>query len=127
MSRVMIIDDDKLFVEEAAETLKLSGYKVHLFTDAEEALAQIGGIMPAAVLVDLKMSPVSGFKFTAELRKLPKLANIPVIGMTGFYANDEHRPLIRICGIEKCLIKPIQPLDIIAALEEAIKGDDSSK
>jgi len=40
--------------------------------------------------------------------------------MTGYFREDEHMPLISICGIKKCIKKPFNPLDIIAAIEAAM-------
>lgn len=117
MKKVMIIDDDKAFLDEISELLKLSGYETHFVLGGVGALKKIEEIKPDAIITDLKMHPVSGFKISAELRNNPEINAIPVIGITGFYTKGEHRPLMHICGINKCLIKPVKPLDIIAAIE----------
>lgn len=119
MRKIMIIDDDKEFLKEIDELLRLSGYETVFESNSDNAMAKIHLTRPDVILVDLKMHPVSGFKIASELKNLPD-NDIPVVAITGFYTHDEHKPLMRICGINKCLVKPVRPLEIIAAIEDAL-------
>jgi len=118
---VMIIDDDKEFLEELRETLDLSGYDMVAVNDPLEAVSVAKRVKPAVILLDLKMPKKSGFEVADDLRRLS--ADIPVIAMSAFY-KDEYAMLIRVCGIKRCLTKPFNPLDVIAEIERAIRPDE---
>jgi two-component system, response regulator PdtaR len=117
--RILVVDDDKEFLEELKETLGLSGYDVVDVNNSISALDVARSLRPDLVLMDLKMPGKSGFQLADELRHLSELGNIPVIAMTGFL-KDDYIPLINICGIKKCLKKPFNPLDVIAHIEAAL-------
>lgn len=117
--RVLIVDDDKDFLDELNETLALSGYEMTAVNDSLEALDTAARVKPDVILIDLKMPKKSGFQLADELRHLSGLGRIPIIAMTAFY-KDEYTPLMRICGIKRWLKKPFNPLDVIAEIEEAL-------
>jgi two-component system, response regulator PdtaR len=117
--RILIVDDDKEFLEELKETLGLSGYDVVDVNNSISALEVARNSRPDLVLMDLKMPGKSGFQLADELSHLSELGNIPVIAMTGFL-KDDYIPLINICGIKKCLRKPFNPLDVITHIETAL-------
>ncbi|MDD5454854.1 MAG: response regulator [Candidatus Ratteibacteria bacterium] len=119
--KVMIIDDDKEFLEELTETLSLSDYEPVMFDDPALALQRISKEKPDVILLDLKMFPRSGFEIAHELKHIAGTENIPIIAMTGFYKNG-YESLMKMCGIKNCLIKPFKPLDIIAQIEEVLSN-----
>jgi len=118
--RVLIVDDDKEFREELGETLELSGYEVIDVGDARAVQNTASRTSPDVIILDLKMDDMNGFEVVEELKKFTTTVGIPVIAMTGYFREDEHMPLISICGIKKCIKKPFNPLDIIAAIEAAM-------
>lgn len=117
--KVMIVDDDKEFLEELKEMLELSGYDLVIVNDATCALDIACKKKPDIVLLDLKMPGKNGFQVADELRHSQELMHTPIIAMTGFF-QDEYVPLINTLGIKKCLKKPFNPLDVIAQIEEAL-------
>ena len=121
MKKVMIIDDDREFLDEIKETLSGNGYEVVVQSDARNAVIEVSRSKPDIVLLDLKMDVVSGFEIANELKRLEETSDIPIVGITGFYTEKEHRLLMEVCGMKKCLIKPINPDDMIEAIEESCK------
>jgi two-component system, OmpR family, alkaline phosphatase synthesis response regulator PhoP len=120
MSRVIVIDDDIEFLDEISKTLRLSGYDVTAISESEKAFKKIKSLKPDVILLDLRMDGVSGFKIADILNKDNKLKNIPIVGITGYYTEKEHKTYMAICGIANCLIKPFNPLDVIVAVENAV-------
>jgi DNA-binding response OmpR family regulator len=126
-NKIMIIDDDKEFLEELKEMLKLDGYNASAFSDYSSALGMLSKIKPDVILLDLKLKEKSGFQVAYELKSFPKTANIPIIAMTGFYIQKEHAKLMNMCGIEKCLIKPFGSQEAIAKIKAVLKkGGDNN-
>ncbi|MFA6384415.1 MAG: response regulator [Candidatus Omnitrophota bacterium] len=120
--RVLIVDDDHVFLEELKETLGLSGYEVIGVNDSQTVQSTASRTNPDVIVLDLKMNDMNGFEVAEELKRFTSTVDIPVIAMTGYFREDEHKPLMNICGITTCIKKPFNPLDVIAAIEAAIQG-----
>lgn len=120
--RVLIVDDDKEFLTELRATLDLSGYEVIDAAGGSRVQDIASATNPDVIVLDLKMDDMNGFEVAEELKRFTSTVSIPVIAMTGFFREDEHVPLMNICGIRKCIKKPFNPLDVINAIEAAIKG-----
>ena len=120
--KILVVDDDKEFLEELHETLALSGYDVRSTPDSTSVKEQVVSFVPDVIVLDLKMDRMNGFEVAEELKAVSKGLKVPVIGMTGFFREDEHMLLLHICGIKRCIRKPFNPLDIIAAVEEAMRN-----
>ncbi len=123
--RVLIIDDDKEFLEELQETLSLSGYEMVAVNDAGLALEIVRKTRPDVILLDLKMPAKSGFQVADEIKHFQETSHIPIIAMTGFFKED-YVPLMGLCRIRKCLKKPFNPLDAIGQIEAALAEADSA-
>lgn len=117
--KVMIVDDNKEFLDELKETLALSGYDLVAVDDPLEAVNKAKETRPAVIIVDLKMPKKSGFELAYELRHCSEIKDVPVIAMSGFF-KDEDSHLLKLCGIIRLLKKPFYPLDVISEIEEAL-------
>jgi DNA-binding response OmpR family regulator len=124
--KIMIVDDDKEFLDELKETLALSGYDLVAVNDADLVLDEAKKAKPAVILLDLKMPKKNGFQVADELRHFSELQQTPIIAMTAFF-KEAYVPLMNICGIKKCLKKPFHPLDVITQIEEALGGHSINK
>jgi len=118
--RVMVIDDDKEFLDEMIETLSLTGYDPASVSESIDAVRKVIQAKPDIILLDLKMDKKSGFELASELMAKPDTKDIPIIAITGVFTHQEHRLLMKICNIKNCLIKPINPLDVIHLIEKSV-------
>ena len=123
--KILLVDDDKEFLEELKEMLALTGYKVMGVADSVAAVNAARVTKPDAILLDLRMQAMSGFEVADKLKSFPETSRIPIIAMTGFYTLKEHAWLMNFCGIKRCIKKPFNPLDVIAEIEQAIKEADN--
>ena len=121
MKKLMIIDDDTSFLEEVSEALKEDGYDVITVSESTQALKIAIEKKPDIILLDLNMEGMSGFQLADELRNNKNTMDIPIIGVTGFYTEREHGLFMRVCGIRECLIKPVDPKLMTAAIEKVLK------
>ena len=118
--RILVVDDDKGFLEELEEVLDHAGYDVVALNESTSVPATATSVKPDLILLDLRMPSMSGFEVAAGLKQLVEMCNIPVIAMTGFYTIEEKSFLMNFCAIKKCLKKPFNPLDIIKEIEWAL-------
>lgn len=118
--RVLIIDDDKEYLDDLRGVLERAGYEVCCLNDSTTAVKTVMASRPDVVLLDLRMKRMSGFEVADEIHRLPDIKNIPIIAVTGHYTMKEHTWLMNFCGITKCLKKPFNPLDVIAEIEHVV-------
>lgn len=117
MKKIVIIDDDKIFLEEFSGSLALEGYRTVCLTDEEMLMDEVQREKPDLIFLDLKMRNVNAFKFASELSKEKKTSRIPVVAVTGIYVEEEFRMIIKSCGITACLIKPVDVGSAIKTIE----------
>jgi response regulator NasT len=117
--KVMVVDDDREFLEELCELLVLSGYEMVPVNDPAAALQIAASEKPQVILIDLKMPGKSGFQLAEEFRGLAQLEQVSLIAMSAFF-KEEYKPLLNICGIKRCLKKPFHPLEVITEIEAAL-------
>lgn len=118
--KVMIVDDNKKFLEELEETLAFSGYNTIAVHDPHLVLPTVYKEKPHVILLDLKMPGKSGFQLAHELQSFPELQQIPIIAMTEFF-KDGYKMLMDMCGIKRYIKKPFNPLDVITEIEGVIE------
>lgn len=119
MKKILIIDDDKTFLEEFSGSLVLKGYRTVCLTDEEMLLDEIHREKPDLIFLDLKISNINAFKFASGLKREKETSSIPIVAVTGIYIEEEFRMIIKACGIEACLTKPVDiniALQVIQAL-----------
>ncbi len=126
--KILIVDDDKEFLEELREMLAVTGYEVASVGDSVAAVKAARVVKPDIILLDLRMKAMSGFEVADRLKGFAETSVIPVIAMTGFYTLKEHAWLMNFCGIKRCIRKPFNPLDVIAEIENVLKnGGENNK
>jgi len=115
--RVLLIDDAPFFRNMLAPVLKAAGYAVTSAASAKEALALFeDGERFDIVVTDLDMPGMDGFDLTEAVRKNPRTAAIPVIGLSSL-ASPEAIERGRKVGLHDYVAK-FDRQGLIAALKE---------
>jgi two-component system, chemotaxis family, sensor kinase CheA len=115
--RVLLIDDAPFFRNMLAPVLKAAGYAVTSAASAKEALALFEDGERFDILVtDLDMPGMDGFDLTEAVRKNPRTAAIPVIGLSSL-ASPEAIERGRKVGLHDYVAK-FDRQGLIAALKE---------
>lgn len=117
--KVMIVDDDREFLDQFEEMLNLSGYDTQTYSSGIEALENVLTISPDIIVLDLKMDGKDGFEVAKEIKRSPGTNAIPIIAITGY--PEERTRLGEAPAIRKFLIKPVNPLNIIAEIEKIVR------
>ena len=117
---IMIVDDNVELLEELENLLKLGGYDVIAISDGTRVFDIAVKNKPDLILLDLKMSPKSGFQIADEARNSLLLKDIPVVAMTGFFTEKQHFLMMKLCGIKTSILKPFRPLNLISKIEFAL-------
>lgn len=121
MIRVLLVDDQAIVCEglrvvlNASATVRVVGVAHH----GEQALAQLPSLMPDLVLMDLKMPVMNGVRTTALIRE--RYPALPVLVLTTYDEDEWVVDAIR-AGAVGYLLKDIDSIDLIAAIEGTVQG-----
>ena len=121
--KIVIIDEDKKFLEELEVVLTMSGYAPVVLEGNYLTIDMVFQMKPGVILLGLKMPHNNGFEFANEINRVFEGKRIPIIAMSEIF-KDEFRFLLNLCGIDKFLRIPFQPLDVIWAIENVIGDGD---
>jgi len=80
--KIVVVEDDQPTLDLMDILLKKLGYEPVLITNGLDALANVRSEPPALILLDIMMSPISGWEFLENLRAENNLREIPVILFT---------------------------------------------
>jgi CheY-like chemotaxis protein len=128
---ILLVDDDKDFLELERRILESRGYKVISFSDTQAALDALGAAGPAEtpvlVVTDLMMKALdSGFTFARALKADPRTAALPVIivsavsSQKGFDFRPRTDSDLAAMGANAFFDKPVAPEALLAKVKELL-------
>src|SRR6185369_5650514 len=114
-ARILLVEDNEINQQVARELLEDAGLVVEVADNGQVALelAQEAGF--DLVFMDMQMPVMDGVTATREMRKLERLANLPIVAMTA-NAMEQDRRRCMDAGMNDFLIKPIDPYDMQSIL-----------
>ena len=81
--KVLIVDDEPAQLGLLKEFIKNTGMSYQTAQNGREALKKIKNAPPHLVLTDIQMPEMDGFELLEAIRKDPRLANLPVVALSG--------------------------------------------
>ena len=116
-ARILLVDDSDIVRTVLTMALKKAGFGVVQAGDGQEALAKLEGV--DAVVCDLHMPNMGGLEFLRCLRRDPHTTNLPLF-FASVETREEDKAAGRELGAAGWLTKPVQPRQLIDALERVI-------
>ena len=110
---VLIVEDDPDSAALLSSTIASAGYRVRCAADGVTGLRLARELEPAAVLLDVMMPGMDGWRVMRELKSEPRTAQIPVI----VCSIVDNRPLGYRLGASDYLIKPVDPHQLLSTLQ----------
>jgi len=125
LSRLLYVDDDPTLTLLTRISLeKVGGFTVMTCASGGEALAGVEAFAPDVILLDVMMPGMDGPATLAALRRLPALAEVPVIFMTA-KVQDDDMTRYRELGAADVIGKPYDPVrlpDLVRAIWQRCRG-----
>lgn len=115
---VFIVDDDPFDRDRLAILLGRSGYRLRLFSTAEEFLEVAGSGMLGCVVADLRLPRMSGLDLLAEARA--KALTLPFLVVSAYGDINSVRQVFH-SGAVDFLMKPVEPRDLVAGIEKCFQ------
>jgi len=117
--KVLIVDDEKDFLDIIAERIRVRGMDVSTASSAEDALNMVEEESYDVVIMDFMMPALDGFK-AIKLMKA-KQPDVQIILLTG-NVPDEKRIEARVLGALDVIEKPPDLNDLIQKIKKAKKA-----
>jgi CheY-like chemotaxis protein len=105
MAKVLIIDDNRAFLELNAAFLSLDGHTVLTSDDPQQTLELVRQERPDIVLLDIVMPGVNGYQICRQIKEGPSTRDVLVVMMTALPASSRARS--REAGADAYIAKPI--------------------
>ena len=87
--RVLLVDDSHFFRSMLVPLLNAAGYSLSTAASADEALSVLrDGARIDVVITDIDMPGMDGFELTSAVRRDPRTASIPVIGLSSLVSAE---------------------------------------
>ena len=124
--KILLVEDNELNREIAAEILEEEGITVDTAEDGDIAVEKMRTAAPNQydlILMDIQMPRMNGYEATKAIRKLPDpyASSIPIIAMTAnAFAEDKENALA--AGMNGHLAKPIDVPKLLNTLADILKG-----
>jgi CheY-like chemotaxis protein/anti-sigma regulatory factor (Ser/Thr protein kinase) len=109
---VVLVDDDRASLDLLSAYLDGSPAQVLRACDGVEGLEVIRRVLPAAVVLDIRLPRLDGWQVLAELKADPVTAAIPVV--VASVVDDRPRGLA--LGADAYLLKPVGREELVEAL-----------
>ncbi|MFM2482064.1 response regulator [Celerinatantimonas sp. YJH-8] len=112
---ILVVDDAADTLSFINDTLEQAGMDVLVALEGKQALMIASQIRPDMILLDAMMPQMDGFATCQALKADPKLADIPVIFMTGLSQTEDIIRGLEVGGVDY-LTKPIEPAELLARM-----------
>jgi PAS domain S-box-containing protein len=118
--RVLLVDDNRDAAELTAELLGDAGYAVQIAFDPATALKLAEEVPPEVAILDLGLPVMDGFELARRLREQTQ-SPPRFIALTG-YGQDNDRARTASAGFVVHLVKPIDPEELVRAIEQTARA-----
>jgi DNA-binding response OmpR family regulator len=104
--RVLVVDDNRQAAESLCLIFEIWGHGSRMVHNGTDAIREALNYRPDVVLLDIGLPGLNGYTVAEQLRRLPELAHMTLIAMTG-YDRDDDRIRARRAGFDHHLVKPV--------------------
>lgn len=110
--KVLLVDDVRLFLDMAKSFLNRENLQLTIAGNGHEALKIARALRPDLVIMDLHMPELDGAAACREIKRDPRLGNIPVVLVAGGGQSSEV-DRCRVAGCDDLLSKPFRRSELL--------------
>lgn len=120
MKKILVIEDNDNILENTAEMLELSNYKVFTASNGKQGVEKAIANKPDLILCDIMMPGLDGYGVLHMIQKNPDLENTPFIFLTALTGKQDIRKGMSL-GADDYITKPFDTTDLLFAIENRLK------
>ncbi len=117
---VMVVDDSVTMRKVTGRVLERQGYEVLTAKDGIDALERMAEQVPDLMLLDIEMPRMDGYELATEMRRDPRLRDVPIIMITS-RTGEKHRERAFDIGVNRYLGKPYQEPELLKNVNELLE------
>ena len=118
--RILVVDDEEVARLSLLRILQLEGFEVTAVSDGETALRELSRSAYDLMILDLKMSGLSGIDVLAQA--VDTIPDLKIVILTAYGSLDTAIQALRY-RVNDYLIKPADPKEIIRSVRRSLSGD----
>jgi two-component system cell cycle response regulator DivK len=123
---VLVIEDDEDTRNIYTTALTTHGYEVLTAKQGAEGVHFARTKRPGLIVLDIRMPIMSGWTAMQYLRSYDETRGIPVLGISAYAPKEEQVERMGSLGFDSFLLKPIEPADVVRAIETLIGPPDDA-
>ena len=125
--KILLVDDNREFVESNRDLLEAQGYEVYTAFDGQTGLAKAAEVKPDLMVLDVMMAhDTEGFEVSRKVPENPDLRNMKILMVTGIRKELELsytlEPDQTWLPVNKLLEKPVLPEQFLEEVKNALAG-----
>jgi len=120
-SRILLVDDDMLFLSMQGDILTEAGYAILTAKRAEEGLEVVLDADPSVVLLDLNLPDMNGDECCQVLKANASTCFLPVLMVTSSDRLEDVRRCFE-AGCDDYLVKPVSREELVGKVQVAAVG-----
>lgn len=127
---ILVVDDDRDFIEFVKIILESAGYSVFTAEDAEKGFELVQRVRPDVALIDVMMSYIlDGLNLVLTMRTDPNYHNIPIVLISAIISADDTGllPSGQRLNCEAFMSKPIEPTALLRTVAELVATSATEK
>lgn len=120
MSRILVVEDEAAIAELISINLRHAGFEVTIAADAEQAQAQVDGVLPDLVILDWMLPGRSGLALARQWRGAARTRELPIIMLTA--RSEEGDKVTGLdAGADDYLTKPFSTHELLARIRAVLR------
>ena len=120
MTKILYVEDNPDNVYMLSRRLKKKGFELIIAGDGQEGIDKAIEESPDLILMDLSLPTLDGWTATAEIKKIDKVKDIPIIALSA-HAMPEHRDRAIKAGCSDYDTKPVDIKRLLSKMAQYIE------
>lgn len=119
MGKILLIEDDSLFVKMYQKKFAHEGLELEAAYDGAEGLAKTKALKPSIIILDLMLPKMSGSEVLKKIKDDPETSSIPVVVLTNLSTTaDEVNKTVEL-GVKETFLKTnVTPDQVVEAVKK---------
>lgn len=118
--KILVIDDEEDMLKLLKMRFEQENFQVVTATDGVLGIKAAEQESPDLIILDIMMPNMDGYTCLKEIRKLPKIKDVPVVVLSG-KEEEKVRDLFAFQKISGYIEKPFELDDMVAKVREVLK------
>jgi DNA-binding response OmpR family regulator len=122
MSKILLIEDDSLFVKMYQKKLAHEGMQLEAAYDGEEGVEKVKSEKPDLIILDLMLPKMAGSEVLRRIKEDSETSSIPVVVLTNLGTTEEEVSRCVELGVKETLLKTdVTPDQVVAIIRKYLQ------